>query len=212
MVCLQEFKAESLSISMNIDITRIDFDYAHLPAAGVAGGAVVAWRCDLRGASPPTIRRFSITLRLTPLNGLGKLWWLTNVYGPTNHTEKGDFLQELRDTRSVIHGPWLLCCDFNMIYQACDKNNGRLHLGLMRSFRRVLDDLHLDELHLSGRLFTWSNHRDSPTLERLDRVFASMEWLTTCVASPATHLITHLSFYSSPSPGRALASGLMIIV
>lgn len=47
----------------------------------------------------------------------------------------------------------------------------------MRSFRRVLDDLHLDELHLSGRLFSWSNHRDSPTLERLDRVFASMEWL-----------------------------------
>jgi hypothetical protein len=47
----------------------------------------------------------------------------------------------------------------------------------MRSFRCVLDDLHLDELHLSGRLFTWSNHKDSPTLERLDRVFASMEWL-----------------------------------
>jgi hypothetical protein len=47
----------------------------------------------------------------------------------------------------------------------------------MRSFRSVLDDLQLDELHLSGRLFTWSNHRDSSTLERLDRAFASLEWL-----------------------------------
>jgi exonuclease III len=177
MVCLQESKAESLSVSMNIDITGIDFDYAHLPAAGVAGGAVVAWHHDLWGASPPTIRCFSITLRLTPLNGLGKPWWLTNVYGPMNHAENGDFLHELRDTRSVIHGPWLLCGDFNMIYQACDKNNGRLHLGLMRSFRHVLDDIHLDELDLSRRLFTWSNYRDSPTLERLDRVFDSMEWL-----------------------------------
>lgn len=47
----------------------------------------------------------------------------------------------------------------------------------MRNFRSVLDDLQLDELHLSGRLFTWSNHRDSPTLEGLDHVFTSVEWL-----------------------------------
>jgi hypothetical protein len=61
------------------------------------------------------------------------------------------------------------------LHQACDKSNGRLHRGLMRRFRQVLDDLHLDELHLSGRLFTWSNHRDNPTLERLDRIFASID-------------------------------------
>jgi hypothetical protein len=42
-----------------------------------------------------------------------------------------------------------------MIYQACDKNNGRLHHSIMHSFRSVLDDPQLDELHLSGRLFTW---------------------------------------------------------
>jgi hypothetical protein len=41
-----------------------------------------------------------------------------------------------------------------MIYQACDKNNGRLPRGIMRSFRAVLDDLQLDELHLHGRLST----------------------------------------------------------
>jgi hypothetical protein len=42
----------------------------------------------------------------------------------------------------------------------------------MHNFRSVLDDLQLGELHLSGRLYTWSNHRDSPTLERLDRAYA----------------------------------------
>jgi hypothetical protein len=47
----------------------------------------------------------------------------------------------------------------------------------MRRFRRALDDLQLDELQLSGRRYTWSNHRDSPTLERLDRAFASVDWL-----------------------------------
>lgn len=65
VVCLQESKVENLSVSMNIDITGIDFDYVCLPAIGVAGGVLVAWRRDLWNASPATIRRFSITLCLT---------------------------------------------------------------------------------------------------------------------------------------------------
>jgi hypothetical protein len=31
------------------------------------------------------------------------------------------------------------------------------------------------EVHLEGRLFTWSNERAHPTLERIDRVFVSTE-------------------------------------
>jgi hypothetical protein len=43
---------------------------------------------------------------------------------------------------------------------------------------------------LTGRRYTWSNERESPTLERLDRVFCSVDWetahpnsLLTCVAT-----------------------------
>jgi hypothetical protein len=102
VVCLQETKLEDLPVPMNIEITGIDFDYAYLPASGVAGGALVAWRRDLWDASPPTIRLFPITMRLTPLNGCGDPWWLTNVYGPTERADKVDFLQEIRDTCSSI--------------------------------------------------------------------------------------------------------------
>jgi hypothetical protein len=99
------------------------------------------------------------------------------VYGPTEHAAKDDFLLELRDMHAFVQGPWMLCGDFNMIYQASDQNTDRLRRGLMRRFRQVLDDLQLDELQLAGRLYTWSNHRDNPTLERLDRIFASVGWL-----------------------------------
>jgi exonuclease III len=166
VVCLQESKLETLPVTINFEITGIDFDYAYLPAVGVAEGAFVAWRRDLWEASPPCIRRFSVSVCLTPLNGLGEPWWLTNVYGPTVSADKVEFLDEIRATRASSPGPWLIYGDFNMIYQACDKNNGRLPRGIMRSFRGVLDDLQLDELHLHGRLFTWSKHRDNPTLER----------------------------------------------
>ena len=120
------------------------------------------------------MRRFSITLELTPLNGPGLPWWLTNVYGPSARADKPGFLSEIRDVRAASGGPWLLCGDFNLIYKASDKNNGRLDRADMRRFRGVIDDLQLEELHLSGRLFTWSNGRDEPTL---DRAFASLEWL-----------------------------------
>jgi hypothetical protein len=51
-----------------------------------------------------------------------------------------------------------------MIYQAADKNNSRLNRRLMRQFCQFLNDATLREIHLQGRLFTWSNERAHPTL------------------------------------------------
>ena len=64
-----------------------------------------------------------------------------------------------------------------MIYRAADKNNDRLDRRCMRRFRRFLGAVAVEELHLNGRLFTWTNERLHPTLERIDRAFASVDWL-----------------------------------
>jgi endonuclease/exonuclease/phosphatase family metal-dependent hydrolase len=63
-----------------------------------------------------------------------------------------------------------------MIYRACDKNNNHLNRQLMGQLRRFLEDATLKEIHLQVRLFTWSNERTHPTLEKIDRVFISNEW------------------------------------
>jgi exonuclease III len=144
------------------DLTGSCFDYLCLPAVGASGAALVAWRRDLWAVSQPVVRTFSLTLKLRPLDCDGIDWWLTNVYGPASRADKPAFLNEIRDTRAAHPGPLLICGDFNVIYQAADKKNGRLHRGLMRDFRRVIDDLQLQ----SDRSFTWSNERDQPTLER----------------------------------------------
>jgi hypothetical protein len=47
----------------------------------------------------------------------------------------------------------------------------------MHRFRRTIDTIQLAELHLSGRLYTWSNERSRPTMERIHRVFATVPWL-----------------------------------
>ena len=36
----------------------------------------------------------------------------------------------------------------------------------------------LQDLHLHGRCFTWSNERENPTLVHLDRVLVSLDWDT----------------------------------
>jgi hypothetical protein len=41
---------------------------------------------------------------------------------------------------------------------------------------RTLSALELKKLYLNGRRFTWSNERERPTLEKLDRVFSTVEW------------------------------------
>jgi hypothetical protein len=78
---------------------------------------------------------------------------------------------------SSCSGAWLIYGDFNLIYQVQDKSNDRLNRHLMQRFRRTIDTLQLAELHLNGRLYMWSNERNNPTLERIDRVFATVQWL-----------------------------------
>lgn len=70
----------------------------------------------------------------------------------------------------------MLAGDFNLIYWAEDKNNDNVDRAMMGRFPWVLNDLHLKEVDLLGRRFTWSNERAVPTLVRLDRVFCTVEW------------------------------------
>ena len=46
----------------------------------------------------------------------------------------------------------------------------------MRQFNHTIDYLQLLELDLNGKLYTWSNEQDTPTMSRIDRFLASTEW------------------------------------
>jgi hypothetical protein len=135
----------------------------------------VAWRFS-RWTGTNTHRSVhALTLKLSHYTS-SPPWWLTIVYGPVNDNDKVTFLGELPALRNNRCGPWLLGGDFNMIYRATDKNNARLNRRLMGAFHRMLQELELSELHLHGRLYTWSNERAHPTLEWIDKVFASLRW------------------------------------
>jgi hypothetical protein len=64
--------------------------------------------------------------------------------------------------------------DFNLIVDPADKSHGCLHRGMMAKFRRALSTPELKEIYLKERRFTWSNEREQPHLEKLDR--SSQSW------------------------------------
>jgi hypothetical protein len=47
---------------------------------------------------------------------------------------------------------------------------------MMDRFCHFINEVELQKIPLIGRKFTWSNERESPTLVRLDRVFATNDW------------------------------------
>lgn len=176
LLTLQETKLDVCDDALVMDLLGPGFDYFCLPADNTRGGILLAWRSDTWAVSNCSSRTYSITAKISMIDA-GHEWWLSCVYGPQDDREKCAFLQELRDMRSVCAGTWTVCGDFNLIYRAVDKNNDNLNRCMMGRFRRFLDDMELLEIQLQGRLFTWSNERDSPTLERLDRVFVSDDWM-----------------------------------
>jgi hypothetical protein len=104
------------------------------------------------------------------------VWDLTGVYGPQPENEKMNFVAELRHIRNLMKPEWLILGDFNMIRRAREKNKGTINRRLMRQFNHTIDYLQLLELDLNGKLYTWSNEQDAPTMSRIDRFLATTEW------------------------------------
>ena len=197
VLCLVETKLDVLTASMASELMGLAFDYVLLPSIGASGGIIVAWDRAEWVVSAHACRSYSVTLEIAHISSPASSWTLSCVYGPVLEDLKPAFVTELRDVCTQYTGPLLVCGDFNQIYCAEDKNNSRLNLRSMRRFRRAIDESHLQELYLNGRLYTWSSRRSTPTLERLDRAFANVDWLE---AFPSHHLRCLSSDCSDHSP------------
>jgi len=114
---------------------------------------------------------FCLSIQVT-LRQSNHCFVLTTVYGTANNNDKQAFLAELIGCQPGSR-PWLCLGDFNLIYEAQDKNNNNINRAHMRRFRQALDASELMEIKLQNRKYTWSNGRRNPTLVKLDRVFCN---------------------------------------
>jgi exonuclease III len=106
----------------------------------------------------------------------GVAWTLTCVYGPQGEPEKVAFIEELKQLQPFVRPEWLLLGDFNLITRASDKNNTNINRWLIGKFRRARNHLHLKDIRLAGRRFTWSNDQQNTMLTRIDHMFCTDDW------------------------------------
>jgi hypothetical protein len=184
ILCLQETKLSTIDSSLAMEIagpSRKSFIF--LPASDTRGGAAVFWDDSVVALTTVSILSYSITASVKILE-TGTIFLLTNVYGPSTTDDKPAFLQEMVSIKPVVGTPWLIMGDFNLIYEARDKNNLNLSRRLMGQFRAAIDATELIELRCSNRRFSWSNERVDPTLVYLDRMFYNAAW--DAIFSPCT--------------------------
>jgi exonuclease III len=149
--------------------------YATLPAEGTRGGIVIACSQDRYTLQHVDTRIYSVTVQITRRVD-NPIWFLIAVYGPQTETDKISCIQELKLIRQITSGRWLLLGDFNLVCRAEDKNRGSVNRRLLNSFRSVIDELKVKEIHLQGRRYTWSSGTAAPTQTKIDHVFATRDW------------------------------------
>ncbi|XP_072150422.1 uncharacterized protein [Setaria viridis] len=175
IVCIQETKLSAISPFLVSETLGARFaSFAYLPSVGASGGILVACRGPEVCCTVMNSGRYSVTVAIVEANS--EQWVLTTVYGPQPDIDKVEFLNELRSIHNTLTGPWIVVGDFNLLLHASDKNNVNINRRNLGRFRRFVDDLQLKDIFLHGRRYTWSNERNTPTMERLDRVLVTVDW------------------------------------
>ncbi|RCV30905.1 hypothetical protein SETIT_6G133200v2 [Setaria italica] len=152
--------------------------YLEVDATNTWGGMITAWDSTAFTATSSLLQRHSLTVFLSS-TASDYSFAVTNVYAPSNRNDSPAFLVELRALATHIPGCWLLAGDFNLTRSAADNSNGSFHSPLSTAFNSTIDHLSLIDLPLLDRLYTWSNHHQTPTLARLDRVLFNVSMNTT---------------------------------
>lgn len=167
--CLQESKLEEISLSSRREIggSRLD-QYLCVPARGTAGGIIIGWNSGILKGKLVKKGLFSLKVDFYSKRD-NLLWRYTTIYGPNARTLKQDFWDELRSCLDSQEIPWIICGDFNAIFDLGDKSGGPPNLEDIRDANAFLHDLHLLEPPMKGRRFSWTNGQAEPTWVKLDR-------------------------------------------
>jgi hypothetical protein len=154
---------------------NINFVWFWSPPNGRSGGLLVGFDADILDVREKELGEFMIRILVVHKEN-GFIWNFINVYRAAQDDQKQKFLSEFSPFCSKCIHPVLIGGDFNILRKDSDKNKPRGMNKWSSLFNSIIDFHNLIELDLSGRLYTWSNNRNSPTFEKLDRFLVSLEW------------------------------------
>jgi hypothetical protein len=173
---LQDSKLEAISTFKASSFLPASLrSFVYLPSVGASGGIVTAWSSFDFSLTHSEQGVFSLTTSFASTTS-ALTFYITNVYGPCNATQKPIFLAELASLAANTTGPWLVLGDFNLLRAPSDRSNGNFDAREADIFNSWINDAGLLEIPLIDRLFTWSNNQPHPILARLDRALVNTDW------------------------------------
>lgn len=120
------------------------------------------------------VTRHTCSALLHKINS-GGIILVTNVYGPSTNDFKPAFIYELRFLANLVHSPWMLGGDFNLVRWLIDRSGNQRIFTLMLLFNDLIRDLQLIDVPLENRRFTWCSNRPAPSHSKINRVFLAPE-------------------------------------
>ena len=137
---------------------------------GTRGSASIFWDKQLVNIVTHMIASFSITVRVEIISS-SEFFWMKTIYGPSEDEQKENFLTELASAAPPLSEPCMLNGDFNMIYQAREKNNGLINKRMMGRFCRAIDLAGVREVKCRNKRFTWSSEENPQPYAASTRFF-----------------------------------------
>lgn len=166
VLCLQGTKKDFMDLSFIRNFCPPSFDAFHyLPSVGASGGIITLWKSSLLNGQLPFQNEFSVSVTFTSKFSDDD-WLLTNIYGPSTHDGKREFVQWLKHIQTPHRVDWLLLGDLNLMRGPENRNKPGGDVSEMLWFYEAISALRLIEIPLRGRKYTWSNKQDPPLLER----------------------------------------------
>jgi len=153
---------------------------------GLKGGLALFWNDNFEVTLVHSDVQFVDFVALDPRTNSSM--HITCLHAPPIYQLRQEFWNTIRVIHAANHLPWLCIGDFNDFLSPWEKMGKRPAItSRMTSFQNVINDCALLELQSKGCEFTWSNNREGDALvkEKLDRVFCSLEWLTSYPSAEA---------------------------
>ncbi|XP_073360756.1 uncharacterized protein [Aegilops tauschii subsp. strangulata] len=176
IVCIQETKLSSLdAFKLATFLPGLLSAYVVKDAEGSRGGIVTAWNPRAFDLVSSSFSLFTLTTVLS--STVSDLVLLSPMSMPpltTRALASSSSMPMRWPPQSSSLGAIL--GDFNLIRRVHEKNKPPFDAARAATFNSLINDLAWFELPLSDRLYTWTNRRSPPTLERLDRVFFDAGW------------------------------------
>ncbi|KAL5738018.1 hypothetical protein ACOSP7_030779 [Xanthoceras sorbifolium] len=160
----------------------------HVDCEGKSGGLMLLWN-DMWDVSVLSFSRGHIDVVIKMENNLK--WRFTGFYGCPVPNHRTDSWELLRRLKAVNRLPWLCGGDFNELLHNEEKLGGNERTGPgMFNFRSIVELCDVVDLGFSGPLFTWNNKRGGSrnVQERLDRFFATSQWVNLFSGIKVEHL------------------------